>query len=185
MHMSCPNRSALAFVSVTLAILGNAWGQQPATQPGTTSSNGLVVSVQPLKKAYELGEEILLSVTVSNASHRAIKLIRTGGLVGSYRPVVKDVGGNTVSFTADGQPEQRGATRSRARAQSMRLRFELAPTEALTCTVSLDQWVRIEHAGSYELTLLREQTPSLGSALSSNTIKIDVLPKRNGRNGAR
>lgn len=176
MHMDRITATIL-IMSVAVGLLGSADAQESSIAQGAGATTGLVISVHTLKDAYEVGEEVALSVTISNANPHAIKLTQTGGIVGTYRPVLKDAEGNTMSFEKAARPERETASRPKAQARSMRLRFQLAPAEVMTYTVSLDQWLKIEHAGTYYLTLLCDREPFSANPVVSNTVKIEVLSK--------
>ena len=166
----------LALIALLLGISGvlSATADSQAEKPDMPLTNVVAVSVVAMKQTYELGEEIILSVTVSNTSAATIRLLDTGSVLEGF---TADVHTENGRFAVVPGARPQGPTldkEQRQGARSMRSRTTLAPGQAVTYSIPLERWVKVDYAGTYRVALVRGESSSGTMRDKSNTIVFEV-----------
>jgi len=141
---------------------------------------GVVISVNPIKSRYRMGEEIEVLVTIRNVGEEEVKVISTGGFIENYRMVLFDIKGRPAGKTERAENFEAFLGRKRDTPSSGSL-TRLKPGETFEHfqLFSLNDWIKIEKEGTYFLVVMRHLRSWNEGFMVSNAAEIVIT---NGEN---
>jgi hypothetical protein len=167
-------RSALTTL-ILLSILGyaakgNAWNITDEVYTVENGLKGALIFVKPAEKSYRLGGQMLVSISITNASEKEIRLVDTEPKQDDYR---------VSAYLADGTPVRSPTTvvsdTSMSNGARSRSVLVIEPRQSVSMTLDLAKFTHFEKEGAYYLTVARRILTWDAGFVVSDKIKIDVV----------
>ena len=174
------NAKYFVWLMVLINLIGvqTVMGSDRWQNPEATITNVVAISVAADKTSYEFGEEIILSVTVSNTSATTIRILDTGVVLSGFIADVHTENGHFAVVREALSQELKPNEERKQGARSMRLRTALPPGQVVTYSIPLERWIIVERAGIYRFALVRGENASRLMREASNSILIEVTPQK-------
>jgi hypothetical protein len=141
-----------------------------------TVENGLkgaLIFVEPNEKSYPLGAQMLVSISITNASEKEIRLVDT-------EPKQDDYG--VSAYLADGTPVRSPtavvgdpSVSNGVRSRSV---LVIGPRQSVSMTLDLAKFTHFEKEGTYYLTVARRIATWDSGFIVSDKVKIDVAKQK-------